>query len=589
MQADWLLIWREAVLAGVGHGAEVSARVQAALADAELEDVRPVADRALALFRAGHISVRPVIPIACYGALLHRSGLPFPARFHRLLMEHAPNLRFTNLLPVAGEALRGCPPDQVDEALSHPFLHAELLGHVGGAARAERLVTEIRSWSRDVFTRTRKQAYANDLALDFRVTYGDTAREFTQSWIDGLVACGADAVAPIQAALSAGTAHDRLLKKALDGIAEATQPGSDAADDVRRLLDSEGRAWRHLTGSPEANLRTVNAWYAAHIAGSDWYARRPAYGEALVAHADLPQVAVEVLTQINRSGAGALHTLVAAYGTNAVHPLVFEQLTASAQQPKVAEEVLWALATSKVAVPARVAVGPAGTATAAARDHILRLLLSTTEPAADVDAVLADALAATLPATRSLAARAAELRGHDTILPALRAAARKEKRGPVRAEMKRAAAALSGDPVEKALATLDDPLPKHVPRPDSLPTLTWQDGTEVTLSGRHGLLAALLGEDQTGPSPLAHRAARRLDPAAAQSWARALFIERPKLNTKSDAFRCYSSLVLLDDEHLLAFCNRLRRRMAHPLLKEMPGLLARRDTPGAREAQKLVG
>jgi hypothetical protein len=236
------------------------------------------------------------------------------------------------------------------------------------------------------------------------------------------------------------------------------------------------------------------------------------------------------------------------------------------------------------------------------------LASSAAEPAEEVDATIAGALSAPEPAARAAAARAAELRGRQTLLPPLRTAAESERRAATRADMKRAIAALRTEPagpkphgpdristatdaavalVDAALATLDDPLPAHVPKPDSLPALVWHDGTDVAAASRHGLLAALTAEDETGPSPLAHRAARLLHPAAAHGWGAALFLERPKLNTRADAFRAHAALVLLDDERLLAYCRRVLRRTAHPLHRRLPELLARRDTPGAREAATL--
>lgn len=637
MDAVGWTLWREAASLGVGHGEAFAARVARELEGVTSDALEPMADRALALHHAG-LHARVEVALVLFGAAREREGRSLPERFHRALVAKADLARYVGLLPLAGRALRLVPDAMLSSLDDAPCPPIDLLGHVGGAERARRFVAEVRDWPKGAYGALKK---ARDKRT-FERAYGYSAAEHEAHWIEGLSAFGADAIAPILEAIASGSAQSALLYVVLgrvggadaanaigEGLARSSAADRKAAlrgfealggDDARHALEharglargaaakalaaltlpeasmsiedlraSEGRAWASREVSLET-LRAVGTWWVEHVASDAWYSPRPAYAEALAAHASLDgalEVALDTLSRVERSGATTLDALVSGFGRERVLPHLYELLREGRLRRAANEEVLRALHYS-TGVPPYAAFGAAG-GSAMAGELALRALLAASE--LELEPVV-EALRARDPAVRRLAARVIEVRSIAEAAEAIDEALAREKAAAARMVLLRTQLALAvtrgSRTIASALERFEDGATEgSLVMPTS--PLCWASGSELSLAERRGLVGALEAEDELGPSPLAQRAARALDESSAEVWAAAWWIEKPNLSRRVDAARTFAAFALSSEAELTRRVARVRRRTSTTLYAWLPTLLARRDTPAARRALEGLG
>ena len=644
MRTEWTELWCTAADLPVGD-ASFAPKLRGHLATARHSDLRGAADRGLALCHAGH--ALGALPIAWYGALCVDRGEPFPARFHRALVDAVRLLEARGWAPEAGRAMRALPEQTWAQLERRPYPPVLAIGHAGGPARTKFLLDLVASWPRGAYTHLKKAATRARRRAELERHWGYSAKELRAHFVEAISALGVEALDSIGAVQSSGTEHDDLLfeavgrvgspaaasivatglsrpkkaqrkdataglqalapelrslaidaakaqakgaaKRDLDALAPAPVTDAVEARAVERLLETHGEAWREMGVSGET-LVHVTRWWVTHIASDNWYANRPAYEAALAAHHDLPEaveVACRALVEIERHGSGTLGKLRAGLGRARVDAHVGELLGEGKLAKGVAEQLLRAFRHDGQLGPEQ-AFGAAGTTTAEGRGHALAILLRSPEPSTAVLSALSSGDAT----QRRLAARVAEVRGLRECLPALLAAMENEQKKAVRLTQARAVAILSlgktatPDELDTALAALPRGSRRHLPAPEVLPDLIWADGVTVSADARAGLLEVLAHESDIAASPLAHLSARSLDPHAASGWGEALFIEKPTMTKKAHAFRARASVVLLSEDLLLAWAKRYRRRTASAFHAELGILLARRDTEAAREASR---
>jgi hypothetical protein len=317
-------------------------------------------------------------------------------------VKHAPRAKIFGAVPLAGRALRLVPPSLLAPLDDAPCPDAVLLGHIGGAARAARLVAHVAAWPKGAYTALKKAA-AGTHKRAFEMTYGYSSAEHDAHWIEGLAALGADGVAPLVAALTEPPPSASLLYAALGriggleavtaiaaGLASPTSSTRAAAragfgalevDDARAAhaaarsqargaaaaqLDSlapaeasavdpaildglrrtEGAAAAKIGVSLEA-LRAVCAYWVEHLGGKSWFSPRPAIERAIVAHAEVEgafELALGMLTQIPSGAPDVLAVLTEAFGEARVVTAVRTIATSGEVPKKVAKELTYYLA-----------------------------------------------------------------------------------------------------------------------------------------------------------------------------------------------------------------------------------------------------
>jgi hypothetical protein len=635
--AAWDEILAASKTTRVGQNKGYAARARRFLQDAGPDAFRPAAERAVALVEAlgGRCHYRSVmLALAAYVVACRRHGAEVGKRLPGLLLPKVEWLEAWELLDVAGESLRACDPAEVDRFAFVEPLHVRLIGYVGGADRAGRLVSEIRSWPKGAFTALKEKAQAaghERLVIAQRLGYD--AKEFAANVTEGLVAFGQDAVEPLEQALEAGTAHDALLLAALATIggpraasrvarelASATAgrrtaalaawhclPADDAGpalvqaraqargaalraldalaapahDDGagRALDDSNGEAWSTM-GVSLSTLDALLAWWVRHMASASWYSPRPAFANGLKALASLDGAAdraVAVLERVDENASETIDALLDAFGAR-----VHDKLEAVLREGRAKDEegVLRRLEYRGL-LSARSLIEVGASERLAVREQAFQLLLTRKEGArAEVVAAVSHAS----PRVRAIAARIVEVHRFAEAEAPLRAAAACESNGPARFIQGRAIAlfelardgALSADRIDQVLARFgNEPCPEHVAGRGPA-QLLWRTGAPVSPAALRGFLACAGVEDELAPSPLAHLAARNLDAASADAWAEALFLEKPNMAKKAESFRAFASVMCMSAQRLEAFAKRVRRRTASPLYRHIDAMLARR-------------
>jgi hypothetical protein len=591
--AAWLAILEACEDAPVGQYRPYAARVREHLRGADPAGLRPAAERGAALLDAGLPSRAARLALAAYAAVSLRRREPVPERILRRLLERPDWLVHLELVDLAGESLRACDPAEVDRRFFVDPIDVRLIGYVGGAERAARLVAEIRTWPRGAFSALKQKARARgqDRAL-FARRLGDDAKEFTAHVVEGLAAFGDDAVGPIAEALAAGTPNDAILHEALRRIGGGRasgivgDAGGQTGDGARALDDSNGEAWASMAVS-RATLDAVLAWWERHLGSGSWYSPRPAFGHAVKALAHVEgaaAAAAAVLERIDQNVDDTIGCLLEAFGERIHAPLA---AVAREGRAKDADAVLRALHRRGI-LPAEVALEAGASERSAVRDRVLALVLAQGEAARDP--VLA-AIGHRSPHVRAVAARVVEVRGWAQAEPVVRAAEARETHGASRFVERRALAVLelAGAPAVTC-AQMDATLARFAgePRPDfvvdggdSLPW-AWADNTRLSAAAIQGFLMCACVEDEIAPSPIAQRTARMLDPASGDAFASAIFVEKPNMSRRAHAFCAYASVMCMSEQRLEEFVKRTRRRTSGPLYRQhMHAMLLRRATPMA--------
>jgi hypothetical protein len=603
--AAWQAILEASAENRIGQNRPYAARIREHLRSAAPEGLIPAAERGAALLDAGLVSRAATLALAAYTAVSLRCGAPVPQRIRSHLLRHAWSLESWELLDLAGESLRACDPADVDRHFFVAPIDVRMLGHVGGAERAARLVAEIRTWPKGAFSALKKKAQASGVdRYHFARRLGYSAPEFAAYVVEGLTAFGVDAVGPLVDAVEAGTASDAMLLDALGRIGgdratatvararaskkaprrTAAIPAPDA-EAARAFDDSNGEAWASMRVSG-ATLDGVLGWWVRHLGGGSWYSPRPAFAQALKAHAHLEGAelaATSVLERIDRGVDTTITALLEAFGERVHAPLAD---VARAGRAKDAEEVLRVLDLEGL-LPGDAAVEAGASERSAVRERALAIVLGQGEAARGP--VLA-AVGHRSPNVRALSARVIEVRGWSDAEPLVRAAEARETHAQVRLVQRRAVAVLelASAPVVSC-AQMDAALARFAgePRPDFIVgggndvPLAWCDGTDLSPAAVDGFLVCAGVEDEIAPSPLAHRAARLFAPASGEAWAAAVFLEKPNMSRRADAFRAYASVMCMSEERLEAFLKRTRRRTAGPLYRHVHAMLVRRATPVA--------
>jgi hypothetical protein len=390
-------LWQDAILLPVGHTEAFGLRVSELASRVSLEEAIALGDHALALHAADRV-VCLELPFVLVGAVHARDGVELPRRFHAPLVKHAPRAKILGIVPLAGRALRLVEPSLLAVLDDAAWPDAVLLGHIGGSARASRLVARVAAWPKGAYTALKKAA-ASTHKRTFEQTYGYSSAEHDAHWIEGLAACGADAIAPLCAALAEPPPSAPLLYAALGSIGgaeavatiatglasptaatrTAARAGFDALEGVdasaahaaalslargaaasrlqalaiaapvvidpgllEALRRTEGAAAETRDPSLDT-LRALVAYWAEHLEGKSWFSPRPAIERALVAHASLEgafELAVGLLEQIPRGAPEVIAALVDAFG----EARVVEAVRAIAARGTVAKKVAKELA-----------------------------------------------------------------------------------------------------------------------------------------------------------------------------------------------------------------------------------------------------
>jgi hypothetical protein len=184
-------LWQDAILLPVGHTEAFGLRVSELASRVSLEEAIALGDHALALHAADRV-VCLELPFVLVGAVHARDGVELPRRFHAPLVKHAPRAKILGIVPLAGRALRLVEPSLLAVLDDAAWPDAVLLGHIGGSARASRLVARVAAWPKGAYTALKKAA-ASTHKRTFEQTYGYSSAEHDAHWIEGLAACGADA------------------------------------------------------------------------------------------------------------------------------------------------------------------------------------------------------------------------------------------------------------------------------------------------------------------------------------------------------------------------------------------------------------
>lgn len=389
-------LWRDAITLPVGHTEAFGARVADVVRALSIEDALGLGDHALALLAAERLACLE-LPLIIVGAVHAHRDVALPRRFHAPLVKHAPRAKILGAVPLAGRALRLVPDSLLSALDDAPCPDAVLLGHIGGAGRAARLVARVAAWPKGAYTALKKAA-AGTHKRAFEVTYGYSSADHDAHWIEGLAALGTDGVVPLVAALTEPPPSAALLYAALGriggaeavttiaaGLASPTSSTRAAAcagfqalgaHDARAaraaarlqargaaasqlealslaepsavdpaILDAlrrtEGAAASTLEVSLAA-LRAVCAYWAEHLAGKSWFSPRPAVERALVAHAEVEgafELALGVLGDIPRGAPSVLAALEQAFGEARVVTAVRAIAANGEVSKKVAKEL----------------------------------------------------------------------------------------------------------------------------------------------------------------------------------------------------------------------------------------------------------
>jgi hypothetical protein len=393
-------LWRDAITLPVGHTEAFGARVADVVRALPIEEALSLGDHALALLAAERLACLE-LPLIVVGAVHAHHGVALPQRFHAPLVAHAPRAKILGAVRLAGRALRLVPASLLSALDVAPCPDAVLLGHIGGAARAARLVARVATWPKGAYT-AEKKAAAGTHKRSFERTYGYSSTEHDAHWVEGLAALGKDGVAPLVAALTEPPPSAALLYAALGriggaeavsaiavGLASPTsstraaaRAGFDAlaADDARAAhaaarSEARGPAVAQLDalGPPEPSavdpaildalrrtegaaastlevslgaLSAVCAYWAEHLTGKSWYSPRPAIERALVAHAEVEgafELALGVLGDIPRGAPSVLAALEEAFGEARVVTAVRTIAANGEVSKKVAKELAYYL------------------------------------------------------------------------------------------------------------------------------------------------------------------------------------------------------------------------------------------------------
>lgn len=393
-------LWRDAITLPVGHSEAFGARVADVVRALSIEEALSLGDHALALLAAERLACLE-LPLVVVGAVHAHRGVALPRRFHAPLVKHASRAKILGAVPLAGRALRLVPASLLAALDDAPCPDAVLLGHIGGAARAARLVARVATWPKGPYTALKKAA-AGTHKRTFELTYGYSSAEHDAHWVEGLAALGADGVAPLVAALTEPPPSAALLYAALGriggaeavsaiaaglasptsstraaaragfealGAADAREAWAAARSQARgaaaarldalapaepsavdpAILDAlrrtEGAAASTLEVSLEA-LRAVCAYWAEHLTGKSWFSPRPAVERALVAHAGVEgafELALGVLGEIPRGSPSVLAALEEAFGETRVLTAVRTIAANGEVSKKVAKELAYYL------------------------------------------------------------------------------------------------------------------------------------------------------------------------------------------------------------------------------------------------------